>query len=156
VPPLPKDPEVRQRQNKAATRVTLTADEPARPEMPVLPDRRTKDGALLPWNDLTVAWWVDVWASPMATQYLDADVHGLIRTAFMVDAFWYDPDPKLAGEIRQQLRMYGLTPMDRRSLEWSIKRPEAPRAAPAQESRPETAVADSRSVLSVLNGGKTA
>jgi len=115
--PLPKDPQLRQRRNKATTRTTLEATGPQRGRAPRLP--RTRE-----WREETRRWWRDVWHSPMAAEYLDSDVHGLHRLAVLVDEFWNEPTPKLAGEIRLQQQAFGLTPLDRRRLEWSIEQVE--------------------------------
>jgi hypothetical protein len=69
---------------------------------------------------MTRAWWRDVWHSPMAAEYVRADEHALFRLAVLIDQFWHEPTPKLAAEIRLQQQAFGLTPIDRRRLEWSI------------------------------------
>lgn len=85
----------------------------------------------------------------MAAEYLDADVHGLFRLAVLVDEFWTEPTPKLAGEIRLQQQAFGLTPLDRRRLEWSIEQVEG--ASSRRQERAVRRVADDeydpRSVL---------
>ncbi|WP_237755002.1 hypothetical protein [Nocardia nova] len=82
---------------------------------PDLPDR---DGG---WHAQTVAWWDDMWASPMAGEYIDADKHALYMLAVLIDDFWLEPSQKLAAEIRLQRAAFGLTPYDRRRLEWTIE-----------------------------------
>ena len=76
------------------------------------------------WHPLTVRWWADVWGSPMAGEYLDADVHGLFRLALLVDDYWNAGTPsarkELAEEIRLQGQAFGPTPLDRRRLEWTV------------------------------------
>jgi hypothetical protein len=75
-------------------------------EPPELPAERD-------WHTLTARWWADVWASPMAGEYLDADVHGLFRLALLVDDYWLASSPTgrrdLAGEIRLQGQAFGLS-----------------------------------------------
>jgi hypothetical protein len=73
------------------------------------------------WHELTVKWWFDTWHSPMAEEYLRADTHGLYRLAMLIDMFWRDPSKRLAAEIRIEQQAFGLTPLDRRRLEWSIE-----------------------------------
>lgn len=73
---------------------------------------------------MTRRWWRDVWASPMATEYLRADEHALFRLAVLTDMFWEEPSKELAAEIRLQQQAFGLTPSDRRRLEWSIEQAE--------------------------------
>jgi len=60
----------------------------------------------------------------MATEYVRADEHGLFRLAVLIDMFWHKPSQKLAAEIRLQQQAYGLTPLDRRRLEWSVEQAE--------------------------------
>ena len=69
---------------------------------------------------MTVAFWNDLSASPMAPVYPDADSPDLHVLAQLVDRLWRDPSTALAAEIRQQRMAYGLTPIDRRRLEWSV------------------------------------
>ena len=50
---------------------------------------------------------------------------GAYMLAALVDEFWHDPtNAKLAAEIRLQRQCYGLTPIDRRRLQWEIERAE--------------------------------
>lgn len=114
MPPAPKHPSVRARRNKTSTAATLTVAHSVR--APKLPDR--EDGWLLQ----TVAWWKDIWASPMAPEFLKSDHHGLFLLAALVDEFWLRPSTALAAEIRLQRQCFGLTPMDRRRLQWEIEK----------------------------------
>lgn len=100
------------------------------------------------WHLMTRAWWRDVWHSPMAAEFLEADVHGLYRLAVLVDLFWFEPSTPLAAEIRQQQAAYGLTPIDRRRLQWEVERVEKA----AQKRRPTTSLVDGdpRSLLRVV------
>lgn len=97
---------------------------------PKLPDIGRK------WHASTVAWWSDsvtgVWASPMADEIVNADIHGLYRLALLLDDFAIAETPReraqLAAEIRLSSAAYGLDPTSRRKLGWRIaseaKRPE--------------------------------
>jgi hypothetical protein len=64
----------------------------------------------------------------MAPEYDDSDRHGLFSLAVLVDDFWHCGEAKLrtaiAAEIRQQRQCFGLTPIDRRRLQWEIERSE--------------------------------
>lgn len=116
--PMPKDPTTRQRRNRTSTAAVLAA----RPDA-VVPDLG------FDVTERTTAWWRDVWTSPMAGEYDDTDRHGLSMLALLVDAFWRGcddagPDLKLLAEIRQQSQRYGLSPIDRRRLQWEIERTE--------------------------------
>ncbi|MFI1580026.1 hypothetical protein [Embleya sp. NPDC020630] len=144
MPPLPKPAATRQRRNRASTARTL-AGLPDGTVVPELPPMRE-------WTEQTRAWWADVWASPMAGEFVDgrADIHGLYVLAVLVDEFWQDPSTGLAAEIRLQRQCFGLTPIDRRRLQWEIERGEDAqertrrrRAQPA----PAAAPTDPRSAL---------
>lgn len=113
--PQPKSSSTRSRRNKSSSASTLRPNpEVARPDLPDIGD--------LPWHPMTVEWWDDVWASPMAPEYDASDVHGLYLLATLINTFWHQPSKELAGEIRLQRQCYGLSPIDRRRLEWEIER----------------------------------
>jgi hypothetical protein len=114
MPALPKRNPARR--NRSTTRATLIANHAV--DAPNLPTRL--------WHEQTREWWADVWASPMAPEYDGSDRHGLFALAVLVDDFWRSEDAKLrkeiAAEIRQQRQCFGLTPIDRRRLQWEIER----------------------------------
>ncbi|MFG1847790.1 phage terminase small subunit [Micromonospora carbonacea] len=111
MPPMPKNNPARR--NRTATRATLSAAHSVKaPELPPAHD----------WHPMTVSWWEDIWASPMAPEYDSSDVHGLFILAALVDEFWLNPSKDLAGEIRLQRQCFGLSPIDRRRLQWEIER----------------------------------
>ena len=62
----------------------------------------------------------------MAPEFLEADVHGLFLLAELEDDFHKAERPRdrveLAKEIRLQRQAYGLTPIDRRRLQWEVDR----------------------------------
>ena len=154
--PVPKKASVRQRRNKVATARELATEERRR-YAPRLPERA--DGSA--WDRRTVAWWREVWHSPMAAEFLRSDVHGLYRLAELVEMFWREPSTKLASEIRLEQQAFGLTPMDRRRLQWSVDeeagaRPAAAAAATREQRAPvdvralaEAQLDDPRSLLGV-------
>lgn len=119
--PQKKHASVRSRATKAATKATLHALDPATIEIPPLPSH--PDG--LEWQEQTAAWWEDVWSSPMAAEFVQADIHGVFRLAILVDDFWVNPSTKTHAEIRIAQQAYGLTPYDRRRLEWTVETAEA-------------------------------
>lgn len=81
------------------------------------PDLPHREGG---WHAQTLEWWEDLWAAPMAAEYHSSDRHGLFLLAILIDDFWLEPSQKLAAEIRLQRQAFGLTPYDRRRLEWTI------------------------------------
>jgi hypothetical protein len=75
------------------------------------------------WHPLTLAWWRDLWKSPMSVEFLESDRHGLFILAALVDQYWNDTsNVSLASEIRLQRACYGLSPIDRRRLQWQVER----------------------------------
>lgn len=118
--PIPKPAATRQRRNKVSTARTLAVVHDV--VAPVLPDL---EGG---WHEMTAAWWADVWSSPMAPEYDASDLHGLYLLARLVDAAWRAESPTsltvLMGEMRLQRQCFGLTPIDRRRLQWEIDRGE--------------------------------
>jgi hypothetical protein len=64
----------------------------------------------------------------MAGEYDPSDIHGLALLDDLYDAYWTLPPEKamtkltLAGEIRLQRQCFGLSPIDRRRLQWEIDR----------------------------------
>lgn len=123
--PPPKDPKLRQRRNKApvtAAKLVIGSDaQPAAEFGHALPKRGADEP---PWHPETLTFWKEVWASPMAAEFISADVPGLVLVARLVDKFNYGAI-ELAAEIRLQRQCFGLTPLDRRRLQWEIERVEA-------------------------------
>ena len=149
--PDPKHPSTRARRNKTSTHAVLTADHAI--EAPELPGED--------WHRMTLAWWRDIWASPMAPEYDDSDRHGLYQLAVLVDDFWTADSSKsrreIAAEIRQQGQRFGLSPIDRRRLQWEIERTEQAqeqgakrRTKAAGKTPPTTGGSDPRAVLRAL------
>lgn len=129
MPPLPKAAHLRQRRNKVAGASTLpTSAEAKRNRVPALPKRA--EG----WHPMTLEWWDSVWRSPMASEYLDADMRGgLFQLAHLHQLFWEVTElgfagvhklPSLAAEIRLQEVRFGLSPIDRRRLQWEVEKGE--------------------------------
>jgi len=145
----PKPDSSRARRNRATTAATLESQKAAHERhrgerLPKLP-ARPPDAE--PWDKRTVAWWRETMRSPMAGQYLDADLPVLHVAFELIDEFYATLEtargtkgrrPALIGlalEIRQQIARFGLTPRDRLSLHWAVPAdeeddPDGPRAAP--------------------------
>jgi len=122
MPPMPKDPSTRARRNRTSTSAVLRAVPGAK--IPPLPTG-------FKWLKLTQDWWRVIWKSPMAPEFCDADLPGIQRLAILVNAYYESAAEgdlnlmlKLAAEIRHQQQAYGLTPMDRRRLQWTIEQGE--------------------------------
>ncbi len=108
----PKDPALRRGHGAARTApalelsgATLVGDR--RPELP----RRARA-----WHPQTLAWWDDLWSSPMAQRFLEVDVHALYIVAELMDLFWIGPSPRLSAELRRWYVQFGLEVFSRRRL----------------------------------------
>ncbi len=142
----PKDPEARRRRNKAATEAVLTADDGAKVKVPTLTQEIL--GARV--HASTKRWWATIWKSPMAPRWLPSDVEGLYLLAILRNEFFMKPTATLAGEIRQHEARFGLTPVDRKRLDWRIQGPqqtEPMKPAPVLDDVPEPENFDPRAVL---------
>lgn len=122
--PLPKDPAIRQRRNKSSSRALLppeSAPIKRAPRLPKLPDEK---GVPREWHDMARRWWKDVWSSPQRHEFLRADLGSLFRLVYLVDQFWKTGALDIAKEIRLLEREFGLTPLSRRRLEWTVAQAE--------------------------------
>lgn len=155
--PAPKNPKVRQRVNKHTTAATIAADPILAMDLPPR-DLLSVDGA---WHAMTIKWWTDVWDSPMRDEFVKADIHALYRLAMLVDAYWKSELPKdliaLSAEIRLTGQNFGLTPLDRRRLQWTVattKTAERKAASPAgsrgEDEKPRGKATDPRGFLRAI------
>ena len=96
----------------------------------------------------------------MAAEYDATDVHGLLQFAVLVDNLWRAETPRdrqaASAEIRLQGLRFGLSPIDRRRLQWEIERSKEaqargrrrPATRPLQDdSTGSTPAKDPRSIL---------
>ena len=146
--PAPKPPGLRQRRNRASTKATLpTEAKAAKQKIPPLPQRKGN------WHERVIVWWESIWRSPMATEYLEPDKQGLILLAYLQQSFWTARSNKdrfrFAAEIRQQEVRFGLTPIDRRRLQWEVEKGEsaAVRTATRRKRKRPNPKNDPRDVL---------
>ncbi len=148
--PAPKPSNIRQRRNKKATATTLQAPEDnTNTEYPEL--LSTYDDHQ--WHPLTLVWWRHIWESPMAPEYLQTDIDGLNRLAFLVDSYYKKPDVEAMREIRLQEARFGLSPVDRSRLQWEVQKgEEAERKRKTGQPRPleEGGGSDPRAKLGVV------
>ena len=116
----PKNSSTRRRRNATQTS-TLYAVDPATVTIPPLPPRRE-------WQAETVEWWDIIFTSPMAAEFIDADLFNLYHLAELMDDFAMSQSTKerieLSKEIRIKGQAFGLTPLDRRRLSWEIEKGE--------------------------------
>ncbi len=143
--PNPKNSAVRQRRNRRSTTAMLASQEGMRKRIPSLPKLENRE-----WQPMTRAWWRDIWHSPMAAEYLHADIHALYRLATLIDDFWVKPTQGMAAEIRLQQQAFGLTPLDRRRLEWTVAQAETAKQSKGHGQQPPVdrpVIADPRDLL---------
>lgn len=151
--PTAKDPSIRARRNASTTRAALKKS--AANGAPKLPDS-------IEWYSEVLDWWADLWSSEARKEWIQADTHLLFVGARLYQMM-LDPATKvtaakaLAGEFRQIMVQFGLTPMARRSLQWTIDPPESPstpaKKAPAKKAAPRKAADDPRAKFRVVTGG---
>ena len=130
--PMPKPAAIRQRRNKAATRALMLVEEQPRlraPSLPKLTKTRKVKGELvetvMEWHPMARQFWTAVWASPMHHEFLRADEPALFRLVLLVHQFWSKGGSlAMAAEIRMLEREFGLTPLSRRRLEWTVAQAE--------------------------------
>lgn len=147
--PAPKPVALRQRRNKTSTNAQLPSqDEASSFDVPELFDRQ--DGEA--WHPGVIEWWESVWRSPMAQEFLDADMKGgLYLLADLHQLRWTVEGRSalvdVAKEIRLQEVRFGLSPIDRRRLQWEVARGEeaerrrtAPGRARVEEGDPRAAL----------------
>ena len=103
-----------------STKALLPADSMVKADIPPLPAHPLG----VKWHVLALKTWADLWHSPMASQYVEADVAGLFRIVVLTQAFMTTPTASISAELRQLSFNYGLSPMDRRRLQWTIVKTE--------------------------------
>ena len=148
----PADQQVETKGRKAELAERIIAAESDVPPMPTHPPIWDEDAGEIPtdWHDQTVAWWNDVWTSPMESAWDASDVHNVYVVALLYDDIWTARSPKerkeALGEYRLQRADLGLSPYSRRRLEWTIEgareaqeRGDKRRQSKAQPSGPSTA-----------------
>lgn len=124
MPAAKKHPSTRRRRNSASTAAVLRPVGPdERRPLPPLPSQRFDDetGKKIRWLQVTRDWWKALWAAPMSKEYDDSDLFQLYVLADLYDRYWRKPTVSRAAEIRQQRALFGMTPYDRRRLEWTIE-----------------------------------
>jgi hypothetical protein len=152
MPVPPKHPSTRARRNKDSTRAILIPV--AGRAIPPMPNNRS-------WRPESVSWWDAVWSSPMRQEFVDADLEVITRMLMLNEAIFEAFEAgdlrlmvNLQAEMRQQEMRFGLTPIDRRRLQWTIEQGEAAeekttqrRKARAAKSGPKAVQSDPRELL---------
>lgn len=111
-----KDPAQRARRN-AENRPFQVMELKAVPQPP-LPKGFPYDGKTFKWPQITIDWWTH-WnpeVSPLTSGFTQHDWDYLLDTAVLHAKHWLGLDAKAAGEMRQRLSRFGVTPEDRARL----------------------------------------
>ena len=121
--PPPSDPNKKTRTNKTSTRATLGIIE--NPDIPPMPPAGDYVGEA--WNPAVVRWWNDIWSSPMSSEFMSSDIHGLYLGCKQLheslnQANKPTDQASFMTKFEQTIRNFGLNPMARRALQWEIER----------------------------------
>lgn len=128
--PNPKPPGQRRRRNAGQAQWKKLPASGREGKPPSLPRKKPA------WLKSTREWWARVWASPMATVWLNSDVDVLFRLAAMKDVVWRKPNsPSLHAQITALEDRLGLTPKARRNLQWEISQAEPDQEGPSPQPR---------------------
>ena len=146
--PIPKRADLRQRRNKTSTRATIvTTGTLTKPRL-----TKRDDGE--PWHKMARQFWEDLWSSEVIDECIQIDVGGMQILLELVQKFWTFPSKELAAEIRLQRQCYGLTPIDRRRLQWEVHRAENVDDRAKRPANRAKASGDPRDGLHLVEGGK--
>ena len=112
--PVPKPASQRRRRNRAGTSAVLVAAQPVTPsELPIADA-----------HPATVEFWAALWASPIVPELSTVDVHGLVMLAELVEDFHRAESPTARVGLSREIRLlgaeFGLSPISRRRLQWTI------------------------------------
>jgi len=87
----------------------------------------------------------------MHYEYLRVDIHALYRLVILVDAFLKSGKLDTAKEIRLLEREFGITPLSRRRLEWSVAQAEEARDRHEQKRSRRALIIDGDDPREVLS-----
>jgi hypothetical protein len=87
----------------------------------------------------------------MHYEYLRVDIHALYRLVILVDAFLKTGKLDTAKEIRLQEQEFGITPLSRRRLEWSVAQAEEARDRHEQKRSRRALIIDGDDPREVLS-----
>jgi len=91
----------------------------------------------------------------MAAKYDDSDQHGLLMLAALIDGLWRAKTAQdrlaAAAEVRLQGARYGLSPIDRRRLQWQMAETEDKQRRGRHQAARE---AEQESPTPALGGGQ--
>lgn len=170
MPAYPKHPSVRQRRNATTTATQLQVVNPETVEVPDLPtrvvrvkDKETGEEVVTPaqWHPQAEQTWIEVWTSPMVAEFLTADYGGIRILLALEHDFWSRLEAgrsvtELAAEISRLRKNFGLAPMGRRSLQWTIAQTEETMERNQRRRTAPRQLADVEGTATELPGGDDA
>lgn len=113
--PIAKDPGTRARTNPE--RIPFKLVEIPNVEQPDLPEYFRYEDRKIKFPARTLEWWAQWNGSPLAQGFTEHDWSYLTDTAVLHAQFWLGlGSVKIAGELRQRLAKFGVTPADRARL----------------------------------------
>jgi hypothetical protein len=154
MPPYPKHPSARARRNKSAssTELTVRTGPVTIPDLPPCftvvktedeNGKKVKTRVQDEWHPQAVKVWEEVWASEMSQEFLASDVGEMERLVALVHRFWVTSEEGsntglalMSAEIKALRKQYGLTPMARRSLDWTLAQTEESRSNVQRHRQP--------------------
>jgi len=81
------------------------------------------------WCDPVKSWWHDIWASPMASEFVQSDIHTLhVACVYLHEGL--NPYYKLSDRLKSltsfesTIKNFGLTPVSRENLRWAVSQGE--------------------------------
>ena len=87
----------------------------------------------------------------MHFEYLRGDLPALFRLVILVDSFWKTGKLDTAKEVRLLEREFGITPLSRRRLEWSVAQAEEARDRHEQRRSRRAVIIDGDDPREVLS-----
>lgn len=134
-----KHPKVRQRKNKESTAAELKNVAPLVVGT-TLPTHRTD------WLPQVKDAWSRIWKSPMASEFCEEDIILLTAAIEALQQYYEKPSVKNAKVIMGVFQPFGLSPLDRRRLGWTFKKPEAPKQVETEPAKSKPGI-DPRDIL---------
>ena len=77
------------------------------------------------WSKPVIDWWESIWVSPMSSEFVNSDIHGLYLACMYLEES-INPYNKATDRLKmgqaweKTIQSYGLTPTARESLRWAI------------------------------------
>ena len=147
MPVPPKPANQRRNRNRKVAGEWAVLDEVYSGPIPHLPKLADE------WTDDTKRWWEAIWRTPMATQWLVADVGSLAILAFIRQRLLEGGDTRLLSEVRQWSDDFGLSPKGRQMRRWVISEKDVERAGISSIEVTDLREQRTKRMRQITNGG---